>query len=154
MTVDGTAIIAASLSGTIVIVVGEFVVSCVIFASILQQTRSSGHNPYRGFIIPSPEMETIPLGLHNDIITQIQSIFSGTIIGEVDDAEVGTVGAVVGVVGGVDGGIVGNVIEGIVDGAVGDVAGGVIPITFVGDVATFIGDVAKGITAVLVTFGR
>ena len=74
------------------IVVGELVVGCVIFASILQQTRSSGHNPNRGFITPSPEMVTIPLGSHKDIITQIQFGDTG------EDAEVGTVGAVVGIV--------------------------------------------------------
>ena len=154
MIVDDILVIVADVSGIIVIVVEELVIGCVIFASILQQTRLSGHNPYRGFITPSPEMETIPLGSHKDIITQIQ--FSNTVVGEV--TEVGTV-AVVGIVGvGVDGGIVENVIEGI-DGAVGDVAGGIRD-TLVGDVVggvirdTFIEDVTKDITAILVTFGR
>jgi len=153
--VDDILVIVADVSG-IIVIVEELVIGCVIFASILQQTRLSGHNLYRGFITPSPEMETIPLGSHKDIITQIQ--FSSTVVGEV--TEVGTVGAVVGIVGvGVDGGIVENVIEDI-DGAVGDVAGGIIRDTFVGDVVggvirdTFIEDVTKDITAILVTFGR
>lgn len=105
-----------------------------MFVSILQQTRFPGHNPYRGFIIPSPEMVTIPFGSHNDISTQMQ--FGSPVVGIVG----GVVEEVVeGVVEDVVGGIVGNVIEGVVDGTVGNVivgrvVGGVVgvPVTFRG----------------------
>jgi len=73
-----------------------------MFTSILQQTRLPGHNPYRGFIIPSPEMVTIPFGSHNDISTQMQ--FGSPVVGVVEDVD-GTVGNVI--VGRVAGGVIG-----------------------------------------------
>lgn len=76
-----------TVDSTVVIVVGGFV-GCVVFANVLQQIRLPGHNPYRGFITPSPEMVTIPLGSHSDIFTQMQ--FGNTVgVDDVDDTVVG-----------------------------------------------------------------
>lgn len=127
-----------TVGGTMVIVVGGFVGGRVMFASILQQIRLPGHNPYRGFIIPSPEMVTISLGSHSDISTQMQ--YGSPVVGGIGDAEVGKVivGTVVGeVAGGVVGGTVGNVIEGVVGGRVGNVIVGIV--TVVGVPVTFRG---------------
>jgi len=128
-----------TVGGIVVIVLGELIGGCVVFASMLQQIRLSGHNPYRGLNTPSPEMVTIPLGSHSDVITQMQ--FGSPVVGGFDDAEVGKiiVDAVVGaVVGKVVGGVVGNVIEGvIIGGVVGNVIEGVDGI--VGIIVTFRG---------------
>lgn len=130
-----------TVGGTVDIVVGGL----VIFANILQQTRLPGHSPYRGFIIPSPEILTIPFGSHCDISTQMQ--FGNPVVGGFGDDEVGkivggivervvegvvgevvegVVGKIVGGVVGVVGGAVGNVTEDVVGGIVGNVTEGVV----------------------------
>lgn len=77
------------------IVVDGIVGGCVVFTSVRQQTRLPGHSPYRGTIIPSPETETIPLGLHSQLCTQMQF---GSIRGAVVGVKIGKVGRIGGYV--------------------------------------------------------